>query len=304
MKNNKTNPIKIVVMLVLLVLVVALFNPSKLGFLPENIRFMLEDFVAKYFANAAISSINLQTIGAAVLTIAVTWLVAQIVKFIFGCFKCKKGRSETIHQLIGDLCKYVIYIVGWAIALGCFGIDTSAIFASIGVVGIVVGFGAQSLIEDVITGLFIIFEGEFEVGDIISVDGFRGEVKSIGLRTVSIMDVGGNIRVVNNSEISSLINLSEVKSVAVVNVPLSYEDSLEAAEKAIQEALANIPSNHPEIFTEAPIYKGVNALVETHVELLVIASVKEEHVYDAERIIKREIKLAYEKAGLQTPCAA
>ena len=85
----------------------------------------------------------------------------------------------------------------------------------------------------------------------------------------------------------------------------NYEDSLEVAEKAIQEALANIPSNHPEIFTEAPIYKGVNALVETHVELLVIASVKEEHVYDAERIIKREIKLAYEKAGLQshfTPC--
>lgn len=303
MKNNKINPVKIVLMLVLLALVVAIFNPSKLGFLPQDIRFMLEDFVTKYFANAAISSINLQTIGAAVLTIAVTWLVAQIVKFIFGCFKLKKGRSETIHQLIGDLCKYAIYIVGWGIALGCFGIDTSAIFASVGVIGIVVGFGAQSLIEDVITGLFIIFEGEFEVGDIISVDGFRGEVKSIGLRTVSIIDAGGNIRVVNNSEISSLINLSEVKSVAVVNVPLSYEDSLETAEKAIEEALANIPNNHPEIFSEAPVYQGVDSLVETHVELLITASVNEEKVYDARRIIQREVKLAFEKAGLTTPCA-
>ena len=149
---------------------------------------------------------------------------------------------------IGSILKYTIYIIGFVVALGCLGVDAAAMFVSAGVVGIVVGFGAQSLIEDVITGLFIIFEAEFEVGDIITIDGFRGEVKSIGLRTVSIIDRGGNIRIINNSEISSLINLSEVNSVAVVTVPVSYEDKLLDVEAAVKEALSELPSEYPEIF--------------------------------------------------------
>jgi len=295
MKEKRSSLLRLVVLIVLFVLVIGLFNPSKLVFLPESVRFTLENFVTKYFSSTAISSINLNTVGAALLTIFVTWLIAQLVKYLVGSLKFKNGRQETIYQLFGDLCKYIIYIVGWGIALSCFGIDTSAIFASVGVIGIVVGFGAQSLIEDVITGLFIIFEGEFEVGDIISIDGFRGTVKKISLRTVSVMDSGGNIRVVNNSEISSLVNLSDVQSVAVVNVPVSFEHNLDVVEKLINDTLQSIPSNYPEIFKEAPVYRGVENIEGGNLDLLITANVLEENVYTARRIILREIKLAYEK---------
>ena len=291
----KNNILKFCLLIVLLALLFGLFNPSKLVFLPEGIRFTLENFITKYFASSAISSINLNTIGAAVLTIIVTWVIAQIVRYLVGCFKFKNKHRETIFQLFGDLCKYVIYIVGWAIALSCFGIDTSAIFASVGVIGIVVGFGAQSLIEDVITGLFIIFEGELQVGDIISIDGFRGTVSKISLRTVSILDPGGNIRIVNNSEISSLVNLSNVQSVAVVKVPVSIEHTIETVEKVITDTLNEIPNLYPDIFPSAPVYQGIEAIEGGNAELLITASVPEENVYVARRIILREVKIAYEK---------
>ena len=303
--NNKTEKRgvgKFIALLIILALIVALFNPAYLTFLPEEVRTAIDGFISAHFSESAVAGIGWLDIAAAVLTLFIAWVVANIAKFIVGCFKFKKRRSETIRHLVGNLFKYVIYIVGLVVALGCLGVDTTAMFVSVGVVGIVVGFGAQSLIEDVITGLFIIFEGEFQVGDIITIDGFRGEVKTIGLRTVSIIDNGGNIRIINNSEISSLINLSEVTSAAVVNVPVSYEDSLEKAETAVKEALTELPNEYPEIFKEVPIYRGVDVLAETHIELQVLAKIAEENIYTARRIMQREIKLACEKAKLAVPC--
>jgi len=98
-----------------------------------------------------------------------------------------------------------------------------------------------------------------------------------------------------------LINLSEVTSVAVVNVPISYLDPLEKAEAAVKEALTELPSEYPNIFKEAPVYKGVDVLAETHIELMVVAKVAEENIYHARRIMQREIKLSCEKAGLSIP---
>jgi len=301
--QKKSNAGRVVLLIIILAVILALLNPSMLTFLPLDVREYLAQFSATYFSKSVVSGITLEAIAAAVLTMFITWLAGDIVKNISSSFKSKKHRSETIHQLIGSLLKYTIYIIGFVVALGCLGVDAAAMFVSAGVVGIVVGFGAQSLIEDVITGLFIIFEGEFEVGDIITIDGFRGEVKSIGLRTVSIIDQGGNIRIINNSEISSLINLSEVNSVAVVTVPVSYDDKLLDVEAAIKEALSELPSEYPEIFKSAPVYRGVDKLVETHIELMVVATVKEEDIYNARRIMHREIRLSFEKAGLSVPCA-
>ena len=304
--NNKTEKRgvgKFIALIIILAVIVALFNPSYLAFLPEETRTAIDSFISTHYSESAVAGLGWMDILAAVLTLFIAWVVANIAKFIVGCFRFKKRRSETIRHLAGNLFKYVIYIVGLVVALGCLGVDTTAMFVSVGVVGIVVGFGAQSLIEDVITGLFIIFEGEFQVGDIITIDGFRGEVKTIGLRTVSIIDNGGNIRIINNSEISSLINLSEVTSAAVVTVPVSYEDSLETAENAIKEALMELPTEYPEIFKEAPIYRGVETLVETHIELQVLAKVAEENIYTARRIMQREIKLSCERAGLSVPSA-
>lgn len=299
---EKKNIGKIIISVILAAAAVIIFTPALQGFLPENIKTEINAFTGEHFAENAIAAITFAEIGAAILALIITFAVANLVKFIIGSFKCKKHRSETLRQLLEKLLYYVVYIGGAVVALSCLGVDTTAIFVSAGVLTIIVGFGAQSLIEDVITGLFIILEGEIAVGDIITIDGFRGEVKSVGLRTISIIDLGGNIRIINNSEISSLVNLSDVTSVAVVNVPVSYEDSLVEAENAVREALSELPSEYPDIFNDVPIYKGVDKLLETHIELMVVANVSEENIYNARRLMQREIKISFEKAKLSVPC--
>ena len=119
--------------------------------------------------------------------------------------------------------------------------------------------------------------------------------------TSFLIDLGGNIRIINNSEISSLVNLSDVTSVAVVNVPVSNEISLVKAENAVREALSELPSEYPDIFKDIPVYKGVDKLLEEYIELMVVANVSEENIYNARRLIQREIKISFEKAKLSVP---
>lgn len=300
-KNSAKKVIGLVFSVVVIAVVAAVFNISRLTFLPEGLRASVSGFVDTYFSNAS-AVISLKSVGAALLSLVAAFVVGYVVKFIINAIKLKNNRSQTLLQLFGKFLVYAIYIAGIVVALGCFGINTTVILVGAGVVGIVVGFGAQSLVEDIITGLFIVLEGEFVIGDIITIDGFRGEVKSIGLRTVSIEDLGGNVRIINNSEIGSLVNLSDNVSVAVVNVPVSYEDELKVAEAAVQEALSELPSEYPDIFKEAPVYKGVDTLAETHIELMVVANVAEENIYNARRIMQREIRYSCEKAKLNKPC--
>lgn len=298
---KKNNIGRFIFLLLFFAIIVALFNPSFLTFLPQETIEMIELFIQEHYSTTILSNITPLAATAAGLTLFATYLFAEIINYLFNLIKFKKHRSETIRSLVGNLFKYAIYILGGVTALGCLGVDASSLFISVGVVGLIIGFGAQTLIEDVITGLFIVFEGEFEVGDIITIDGFRGEVKSIGLRTVSIIDAGGNIRVINNSEISSLINLSEVASVAAVNIPVSYNDPLEKCEEVVKNSIAALSENYPDLFKEAPVYLGLETMTETHLELLVIAKVAEEKIYDARRIMQREIRLACEKAELTIP---
>lgn len=298
MENRKNNIKKIIVSILFIAVAVVIFTPALQGFLPENIKTGINTFIEDHFAENALAGITFAEICAAILALIITFAVANVVKFIIGSLKFKKHRSETLRQLLEKLLYYVVYIGGAVVALSCLGVDTTAIFVSAGVLTIIVGFGAQSLIEDVITGLFIILEGEIAVGDIITIDGFRGEVKSVGLRTISIIDLGGNIRIINNSEIGSFVNLSDVTSVAVVNVPVSNEVSLIEAENAVREALSELPSEYPGIFKDIPIYKGVDKLLEENVELMVVANVTEENIYNARRLIQREIKISFEKAGI------
>ena len=156
MENKKNNTGKIIVSILLIVAAAVVFSPSLQGFLPENIKTGINAFIDEHFAENALAGITFAEIGAAILSLVITFAVANLVKFAIGSLKFKKHRSETLRQLLEKLLYYIVYIGGAIVALSCLGVDTAAIFVSAGVLAIIVGFGAQSLIEDVITGLFII----------------------------------------------------------------------------------------------------------------------------------------------------
>ena len=210
-------------------------------------------------------------------------------------------RGKAMVNLLVSFVKYSAAIVFIFLALQLFGVDTATLLAGIGILSLIVGLGAQPLIEDILSGLFIVFEGIFEVGDIIVYDGFRGTVREIGIRTTQIVDTGGNIKVINNSDIRTLTNLSEVTSVAVSVVSIAYGADLIKAEEAVRALLQTMPEKYPNLFQEIPTYAGVDELSDSSVDLKVLAKVKESNIYGARRALNRELKLALDEAGIEIP---
>ncbi len=212
----------------------------------------------------------------------------------------KSKRSITIAKLLNSLIRWVIIILAILLILGAWGVDTATLIASAGIMSLVVGLGAQSLIADIIAGLFIVVEGEYQVGDIVVIDDWRGTVIEIGIRTTKIEDAGGNIKIVNNSEIKTIINQTQALSVAKATISIDYAESLPRVELIIRDNLDKIKENVPSII-EGPFYKGVSALSASSVDLLFIAKCNEEDIYQVTRDLNREFKLLFDSNGINIP---
>lgn len=210
----------------------------------------------------------------------------------------KKGRA--IVNLLCSIIKYVAIIVLFFMILKAFRVDTVTLLAGAGIVSLIIGLGAQPLISDVIAGLFIVFEEVFDVGDIIVVDGFRGTVKEIGVRTTQIVDTGGNIKVVNNSDIRTLINMTSQLSLAICDIDIEYGESIERVEAIVKKNLDKVKENIPDI-VEGPYYKGVASLGSSGVTLRFVANCKEETRYQVERDMNRQMKLIFDANNISIP---
>lgn len=209
-------------------------------------------------------------------------------------------KHKSVLNLISSFTKYIALIVLVFVSLRTFGVDTTTLLASAGILSLIVGLGAQPLIEDIIAGLFIVFEGVFEDGDIVVVDGFRGSVEEIGIRSTRIMDAGGNVKVINNSDIRSLINMTNELSVAICYVDIEYSESLAHVENVIEANLGSIKAAIPDIH-EGPFYNGVATLGASGVTLRFTAQCKEDKKYQVERDLNRHIKLMFDENNINIP---
>lgn len=230
----------------------------------------------------------------------VAFILVKVVQFVIEkLFSHSKG-GITAAKLFASFAKYIIWLIALIMMLGTLGVNTTALVASAGIAALIIGLGAQSLIADVIAGLFIVFEGEYKVGDIIVIDGWRGTVLEIGIRTTRIVDAGGNVKIVNNSSIHAVINQTKQLSVAKAYIGIEYGESLQRVELVIKNNLDNIKKNIPQI-VEGPFYKGVDALGESSVDLLFMANCKEEDIYIVQRAMNRELKLLFDANNISIP---
>lgn len=228
-------------------------------------------------------------------------LAANLLLLLLRCWKPKSHRNRTMVTLVSSLTKYAAALVILCWGLTILGVDVSTIVASVGVLALIVGFGAESLIADVVTGVFMLFENQYNVGDIVEVDGFRGTVREIGIRTTSVMDSGGNVRIINNSEMKNILNRSDNASFSVCDIGIPYEADLEALEKQLPQLLAEIYEGHRDILEAQPEYLGVQTLDASAVVLRFVAEVSEKQIYSAQRLLNRELYLGLKKRGVECP---
>ncbi len=252
-------------------------------------HYVIQDLYQKI--PALIKSIQIITV-ALVLSAAIRWLLSRMFR--------KSNRGITVVKLLNSFIRWIILIAGALMVLGAWGVNTATLIASAGILSLVIGLGAQSLVADIIAGLFIVLEGEYQVGDIVVIDDWRGTVQEIGVRTTKIVDAGGNVKIINNSAISSIINQTQELSVAKAYISIEYGESIPHVERIISENLKGIRERIPSI-VDGPFYKGVNALAASSVDLLFVAKCKEEDVYQVQRDLNRELKLMFDQNNINVP---
>lgn len=225
----------------------------------------------------------------------------SLLTFVLGLIKFSNHRAQTLVTIIASLCKYVAAIVILCWGLSILGVDVTGILASVGVLTLVVGFSAESLIADVITGTFMLFENQYNVGDIVEVGGFRGTVCEIGIRTTSIMDVGGNVKIVNNSDMKNILNRSDRVSIAASTIDVPYETDFEKLEAQIPALMEKIYQKNGEKFLAVPRYLGIQELGASGVTLKFVADVKEQDIYNGVRTLNHDLLLGFKKLGVECP---
>ena len=209
-------------------------------------------------------------------------------------------RSKTIGNLLLSVVEYGGMLGAIFYCLYLLGMNPTSLLASAGVISLIIGLGAQSLINDILAGIFIVFEGEFRIGDIVTIGDFRGTVIDIGLRTTKILGIDGNIKIYNNSEISGVLNMTKETTLNYCHITIEYGQDIEYVEAVLRRELPKLRENNPNILSD-PVCQGVNRLLDSGVELQIMVECKEEHIYEVTRYMNKELLTIFYRNGIQVP---
>jgi len=288
----------IVVLIVFVLLLVSILGPI----IYPNTLFssIIENSVGKFFNLFNFFKNNYVILIETIAIIFFMWLINQSLLIIISLLKVKTLRATTITNLINSMIKYLSVVIAFFLILSAWGVQTPTLLAGAGIVGLAISFGAQSLIEDIFSGLFIIFEKQYSVGDIIQIGDFRGVVKEISLRVTKFEDINGDTKIINNSDIRGAINTTSSLSKAACDIAISYSEDLEHVEKIIHDNLDDIKSSIPKI-VEGPYYLGVVQLGDSSVVLRVIGYVQEGDRPSVTRSLNREMKLLFDRNKIEIP---
>ena len=235
------------------------------------------------------------------LVIFVILAAEHLILLLLSFIKTENHRLRTVLTLTSNLVRYATVLAIVIAVLSLLKVDIATILAGLGVIALIIGFGAESLITDVVTGFFILVDNQYNVGDIIEVGGFRGTVSEIGIRTTSLTDTGGNVKIINNSDMKNILNRSDNSSKAVADFSIPYETDLVKLEEKIPALLEEIYAAHPDVFKSVPKYLGLQTLNNSSVDLRFVAEVGESDIYSGARILNHDLFVGFRGLGVECP---
>ncbi|MBE4908909.1 mechanosensitive ion channel family protein [Bacillus luteolus] len=211
-----------------------------------------------------------------------------------------KGRAKTLEALTINVLSYVLIFIFVVMVFQVFNYDATAILAGAGVIGLAIGFGAQGLVSDVVTGFFLLLEKQIDVDDYVTTAGFSGIVESVGLRTTQIRGFDGTLHYLPNRQISSLSNHSRGNMRALVDIGISYDDDIDKAVTVLQEVCDQIAKEDDSI-KDGPNVLGVQTLGASDVVIRVIAKTENGGQWAVERKLRKALKEALDANGIEIP---
>lgn len=212
----------------------------------------------------------------------------------------EERKIKTLVAVFKNVLKYVLYFIGIVIILDIFGVNTSSILATAGIGGLAISFGAQSLVKDIITGFFILFEDQYSVGDYITIGDYTGIVEEVGVRVTKLRDFSGELHIIPNGNITVVTNMGRGPMRSSVDIKISYEEDIDRAIGIIEGVINRIKEINDSIL-EGPSVLGVTSLGESGVSITIVAKTKPMDQWALERQIRKSVKEAFDREGIEVP---
>lgn len=215
-------------------------------------------------------------------------------------FGLNERKSDTLSELLKSILRYLIYFIAVMWIFESIGFNITTLIAVTGAAGVAIGFGAQNLVKDIITGFFILFEDQFAVGDYVIIEGMSGIVEALGLRITKIRDFSGDLHIIPNGSISRVTNKSRGNMRALVEFQIAYEEDIDNAIRVINKVNEEIKKDFKQI-VEGPEVIGVTNLGDFGVTIRVIAKTLPMEQGGVEVELRKRIKNALDAAGIEIP---
>lgn len=212
----------------------------------------------------------------------------------------EERKIKTLMAVFRNILKYILYFIAIVIILDIFGVNTSSILATAGIGGLAISFGAQSLVKDIITGFFILFEDQYSVGDYVTIGDYTGIVEEVGVRVTKLKDFSGELHIIPNGQITVVTNMGRGPMRSSVVVRIAYEEDIDKAIKVIEEVLDKIKKANDSII-EGPSVLGVTSLGDSGVDITIVAKTKPMEQWALERQIRKAVKEAFDEEGIEIP---
>jgi small-conductance mechanosensitive channel len=213
--------------------------------------------------------------------------------------KIAEGRTKTLEKLLINVFSYTLIFIFIAMIFGIFEIDIAPLLAGAGIIGLAIGFGAQGLVSDIVTGFFLLLEKQIDVDDYVTTGGYDGIVEEVGLRTTKIRSFDGTLNYVPNRNISGVSNHSRGTMRALVDIGISYDENMDEAMMVLQQVCDEFSSD--ERVKEGPNVLGVQTLGSSDVVLRIIGHTENMEQWAVERDLRKRMKEALDTAGIEIP---
>ncbi|MEW2506710.1 mechanosensitive ion channel family protein [Amycolatopsis sp. CA-161197] len=215
----------------------------------------------------------------------------------------RRQRAATIGSVLKSMATFLIYGLAFILVLGELGIDLAPIIASAGIVGVALGFGAQNLVRDFLSGIFMMIEDQYGVGDVVDIGPATGTVEAVGLRITTLRDLGGTVWYVRNGEVLRVGNSSQGFAVAVVDVPLGYSADVDLATTVLMGAATKAAESEALAVNvmEPPEMLGVEKVTPEGIQLRLTVKVRPGKQWAVQRALRAHLLAALEEAGFEPP---
>ena len=208
-------------------------------------------------------------------------------------------RTETLRQIVRSVSKAVLILVVVLTISSELGFNIGPVLASAGIVGLAVGFGAQSLVKDVISGFFILFEDQFGIGDVVKIGDFTGDVERMTLRATVLRNLEGQVYVVPNGNIQNVTVMTKDWARAVLDLTVSHKEELARVFDVLQRIGARLAQDLPDRVLEQPTVLGVEKLDDSGVTIQSVVKTPPFKQADVLREWRRRVKDEFDKAGIE-----